>query len=168
LRPTVFQQNPLFWKWAAESIESTGSLRLPFGAGRTSPVAAADVAEVAAAILRDPSRAGGRVLELTGPRSMDMKCLADEYASALGRSVRFDDLTLDEWRDRVLLPSGLPDHVYAHILTMAKLHAAGRYDRLTQTVESVLHRPATSLRETIGDASEQFNRRPSIEKRVAS
>jgi NAD(P)H dehydrogenase (quinone) len=48
LRPTVFQQNPLFWAWAAESIEKSGTIRLPFGRGQTSPVAASDVAEVAA------------------------------------------------------------------------------------------------------------------------
>jgi NAD(P)H dehydrogenase (quinone) len=55
LRPTVFQQSFFFWAWAAESIEKSGTIRLPFGHGRTSPVAAADVAEVAAKILRGPA-----------------------------------------------------------------------------------------------------------------
>jgi len=30
-----------------------------------------------------------------------------------------------------LRPHGLPEHVFEHFLTMAKLHAANRYDRLT-------------------------------------
>ena len=132
LRPTVFQQNFLFWSWAAKSIEKSGAIRLPFGHGRTSPVAAADVAEVAAEILRHPSVYAGRVIELSGPRSTDLYGLAEEYAAALGRSVRYVEVPLDVWRDDELRKRGLPDHVYSHFLTMAKLHAADRYNRLTE------------------------------------
>ena len=55
VRPTVFLENPFFLDWAAESIAREGVIRLPFGTGRTSPVACEDVAEVMAAILTDPS-----------------------------------------------------------------------------------------------------------------
>src|SRR5262249_6688953 len=55
LRPTVFLENPFFSTWAAESIARDGTVRLPFGSGRTSPVAARDVAEVAAAVLASPA-----------------------------------------------------------------------------------------------------------------
>src|SRR5262249_7825849 len=44
VRPTVFLQNPFFSEWAAESIAQDSTIGLPFGAGRTSPVDAADVA----------------------------------------------------------------------------------------------------------------------------
>jgi hypothetical protein len=37
---------------------------------------------------------------------------------------------------RGFLKWGLPDHVHQHILTMAKLHAADRYNRLTGSVET--------------------------------
>jgi hypothetical protein len=47
-----------------------------------------DVAEVIAAILLDPGPYVGRVLELTGARSVDLYELADEYSAALGRRVR--------------------------------------------------------------------------------
>ena len=46
--------------------------RLPFGRGKTSPVAAADVAGVVAAVLAAPEPHLGRIYELTGPRSQDM------------------------------------------------------------------------------------------------
>ena len=48
VRPTVFFENPFFSTWAAESIAEDGTIRLPFGAGRTSPIGARDVAEVVA------------------------------------------------------------------------------------------------------------------------
>ena len=160
LRPTAFQQNLLFWSWAAESIEESGTIRLPFGRGRTSPIAARDVAEVSAVILRHPSGYAGRVIELTGPRSIDMDALAEEYAAALGRPVRYVDVPLEVWRDGELRKRGLPDHVYEHILTMAKLHAADRYNRLTDSVETILHRPATSLRTTLERERSRFKASP--------
>ena len=69
VRATVFLQNPFFLAWAAESIAKDATIRLPFGAGRTSPVDARDVAEVVAAILANPTAHVGKVYELTGPRS---------------------------------------------------------------------------------------------------
>ena len=86
LRATVFLQNPFFLTWAAESIARDGTIRLPFGSGRTSPVDALDVAEAAADILADPSDRVRKVYELTGPRSEDMHAVAEEYSRALGRT----------------------------------------------------------------------------------
>src|SRR5262249_18297426 len=54
VRPTVFMENPLLTMLAAGSIRARGALVLPFGTGRTSPIAAADVARVVAAILQRP------------------------------------------------------------------------------------------------------------------
>ncbi|MFW7269960.1 NmrA family NAD(P)-binding protein [Gluconacetobacter sp. Hr-1-5] len=156
LRPTVFQQNFLFWDWAAESIFKSGTIRLPFGHSRTSPIAAEDVAEVAARILRAPAGYTGRTIELTGPRCADLYGLADEYATALKRSVSYVDVPFDIWRDEELSKRPLPDYVRAHILTMAKLHAAGRYDRLTDSVQTILGRTATSLETTLEKEHDLF------------
>jgi uncharacterized protein YbjT (DUF2867 family) len=54
VRSTVFLENPLSLDWAAGLIAREGAIRLPFGTGRTSPVASEDVAEVMAAILTNP------------------------------------------------------------------------------------------------------------------
>jgi hypothetical protein len=43
----------------------------------------------------------------------------------------------------------LSDHVFEHFLTMAHPHAANRYDRLTPTVEALIGRPATSIRDFV-------------------
>src|SRR5208283_4525812 len=55
VRATVFLQHPFFSPWAAESIAKDATIRLPFGAGRTSPIDAQDVAEVIATILASPT-----------------------------------------------------------------------------------------------------------------
>jgi NAD(P)H dehydrogenase (quinone) len=144
IRPTVFLEHPFFTPWAAESISEDDALCLPFGAGRTSPVAARDVAEVIANILAEPAAHVGKVYELTGPRVEDMNGVAREYSAALGRDVRYVDVPFDEWEER-LRSRGLPPHLANHLVTMAHLHAANRYDRLTHDVEKLLGRPATSI-----------------------
>jgi NAD(P)H dehydrogenase (quinone) len=148
LRPTVFQEHFFFSSWALESIEKSGTLRLPFGQARTSPVAASDVAEVTAKILLHPTDYVGKILELTGPRSATLHELANEYAAGLGRPVQYADVPFDVWLDELRLRH-LPDHVYRHFLTMAKLHRDGRYDRFTGTIEAILGHPATSLGESL-------------------
>ena len=149
VRATVFLQSPFFLDWAAESISSDGTIRLPFGAGRTSPIDAQDVAAVAATILANPAGHAGKVYELTGPRSQDMRAMAEEYSQALCRSVTYVDVPLEEWRDRELRRRNLPKHLFEHLLTMARLHAANRYDRLTHDVEALTGRPATGVRDFV-------------------
>lgn len=156
LRATVFLQNFFFLAWAAESIARDGTIRLPFGAGRTSPVDVQDVAEVAATILASPRAHIGKVYELTGPRSQDMQALAAEYSDALGRTITYVDVPFEEWRDHELRSHYLPDHVFKHLLTMVHLHAANRYDRLTHDVETITGRPATSARDFVARHAELF------------
>jgi uncharacterized protein YbjT (DUF2867 family) len=156
VRATVFLQHPFFLDWAAESIARDSTIRLPFGSGRTSPVDAKDVAEVIAAILASPTGHVGKIYELTGPRSQDMRGVAAEYSAARGRPITYVDVPFDQWRDRELRQRNLPQHLYEHFLTMASLHAANRYDRLTQDVEKITGRPATSIRDFVTQHEEFF------------
>jgi uncharacterized protein YbjT (DUF2867 family) len=144
IRPTVFLDTPLFTDLAARTIKENSTIALPFGTGRTSPVAVDDVARVLATVLRDPAPHIGQVYELTGPRSVDMTELATEFSRALGREVSYVDLPPQRWEEQ--LPKlGLPPHVVQHIITMAKLHRDNRYDRTTDGVERVTGVPPQSI-----------------------
>jgi uncharacterized protein YbjT (DUF2867 family) len=158
VRPTVFLQHPFFSEWAADSIARDSTIRLPFGNGRTSPIDARDVAEVIAAILAGSTAYIGKTYELTGPRSQDMHGVAAEYSDALGRPINYIDVPLDQWRDQELRRHNLSDHLFEHFLTMARLHAANRYDRLTHDVETISGRPATNIRDFVGQHKELFER----------
>jgi uncharacterized protein YbjT (DUF2867 family) len=157
IRPTIFLENPLLTILAARSIANSGTIRLPFGAGRTSPVAAADVARVVATVLEDPGPHLGKVYELTGPRSQDMTGIAEEYSRALGRQVTYVDIPLDTWVDEVVSPAGLPPHTEAHLITMARLHRQNRYDRITRTVEMITGRPAQTVEEFVAARTSLFS-----------
>ncbi|GHB76494.1 NAD(P)-dependent oxidoreductase [Streptomyces viridiviolaceus] len=155
IRPTSFLDNPLFTVLAARSIRESGTIALPFGTGRTSPVAVEDVARVVATVLRDPARHIGQVYELTGPRSVDMTEMAEEFSRALGAPVSYVDVPLEQWRTEVLAGVGLPPHTEEHIATMARLHRENRYDRATGDVQSVTGVPARSV-ESFVAARKQF------------
>ncbi len=156
VRPTLFLDNPLFTTQAARSIADSGTLRLPFGLGRTSPIAVDDVARVIATILIDPGPYIGRVLELTGPRSQDMNGVAEEYARALNRPVTYVDVPWETWAEQVLARAGLGSYVEEHLATVARLHRENRYDRMTTTVEEITGRPAESVEEFVARRSDLF------------
>ena len=156
IRPTVFLQHPFFSQFAAESIARDDTIRLPFGNARTSPVDTRDVAEVVATVLANPGTHVGKVYELTGPRSEDMHAVAAEYSQALRRKVTYIDEPIDRWRDDVLRAQEFPQHLFEHLVTMAQLHAANRYDRLTHDVEAIAGRPATGIGEYVAQHPELF------------
>ncbi|MBT2393578.1 NAD(P)H-binding protein [Streptomyces sp. ISL-1] len=145
IRPTSFLDNPLFTVLPAQSIRKNGTIALPFGTGRTSPIAVEDIARVVATVLRDPGPHVGNVYELTGPRTVDMTEMAEEFSRALGRPVSYVDVPLDQWRAEVLAKVGLPPHTEQHIVTMARLHRENCYDRASDDVERVTGVPAQSV-----------------------
>ncbi|OBA77314.1 hydroxylase [Mycobacterium sp. 1554424.7] len=155
VRPTVLLENPLFGMLAARSIRETGQLSLPFGGGRTSPVAAADVADVIAAVLLSPQDHLGAVYELTGPATLSVDELAEQYSQALGRPVTAVRPPDDEWL-RELAALGMPPHVEQHIATMARLHREDRYNRSTDDIERIIGRPAETVRHYVERHRELF------------
>ncbi|MBW8712091.1 MAG: hydroxylase [Mycobacterium sp.] len=156
VRPTVFLDNPLFTLMASQTVRERGVLALPFGTGRTSPIAADDVAHVVSALLRQPTDRIGEVFELTGPEVLDINGLAEQYSRALKRPISAEDVPLDEWERRVLAPIGLPDHIRQHIATMARLHREGRYDRATGDVEQITGRPAQTVEHYVASNPDLF------------
>jgi uncharacterized protein YbjT (DUF2867 family) len=153
IRPTMFLES--FFPIAGPAVRDRGRIELPFGRGKTSPVAADDVARVVAGILADPEAHLGRVYELTGPRSQDMHGVAQEFSDALNREVTYSDIPPEDW-ERGLKKAGLPEHLTGHLVTMAELHRAGRYDRQADGVERVTGRPPMSVGEFVSLHADEF------------
>jgi uncharacterized protein YbjT (DUF2867 family) len=143
VRPTAFM-DVFFLRFAAPGVRDEEALKLPFGTGRTSPIAAWDVARVVAAILHDPAPHVGRIHELTGPRSEDLHAIAGRFGEALQRPIRYVDVPPPPWEEHVRATAASP-HLAAHLVAMAALHRANRYDRLTDTVERITGTPAMPI-----------------------
>jgi uncharacterized protein YbjT (DUF2867 family) len=155
VRPTVFLDG-FFLLFTSGSIKESNQIRLPFGEGKTSPIAAEDVARVVAALLTDPQPHIGKTYHLTGPQSENMEFYARAYSKALGRTITFQDIPVEPWRDG-LLKQGLPVHLVNHLATMADLHRAGSYDRMSNDVLTLTGQPPLSLEEFIRKNAAAFN-----------
>jgi NAD(P)H dehydrogenase (quinone) len=157
IRPTMFLES--FLQLAAPSVRNRDRIELPFGRGKTSPVAAADVAEVVAAVLADPVPHLGLIYELTGPQQ-DMDGVAREFSDALNREITYSDISPEEW-EQTLRKQSMPEHLTGHLLAMGELHRAGRYDRQADGVQRMTGRPAMSVREFVSLNAEAFGGRRS-------
>src|SRR3974390_1682013 len=154
VRPTVFLEG-FFLIFTSDSVRKSNQIRLPFGEGKTSPVAAEDVARVVAALLANPQPHIGKIYHLTGPQSANMHFYAQEYSKALGRAITFQDIPVEPWRD-ALLKRGFPVHVVNHLTTMADLHRAGRFDRISDDVRTLTGQGPLSMQEFVRNNAATF------------
>jgi uncharacterized protein YbjT (DUF2867 family) len=97
IRPGMFASNVLFW-WAA-AIRAGGAVRWPYGAAETAPIDDRDVAAVAARTLYQDGHAGGDYV-LTGPDSLSQAEQVRIIGDVLGRRIRFEELSPDEFRSQ--------------------------------------------------------------------
>ena len=156
VRPTVLLEG-FFLIVTPDSVRESNHIRLPFGEGKTSPVAVEDVARVVAILLADPRPHIGKIYHLTGPQSENMQFFAREYSKALGRTITFQDIPVEVWRDG-LLKRGLPVYLVSHLTTMANLHRAGRYDRTSDDVRMLTGQMPLSMQEFVRRNAETFTR----------
>jgi uncharacterized protein YbjT (DUF2867 family) len=147
VRPTMMLEGSLLIL-TADSVRQSNQIRLPFGEGKTSPVAVADVARSIATLLANPQPHIGKIYHLTGPQSENMHFYAQEYSKALGRTITFQDIPVEPWRDE-LLKRGLPVHLVNHLATMTDLHRAGRYDRMSDDVRTLTGQEPLSVQEFV-------------------
>jgi uncharacterized protein YbjT (DUF2867 family) len=154
VRPTIFLEG-FFLTLTPESVRESNQIKLPFGEGKTSPVAAEDVARVVATVLENPQPHIGKIYHLTGPQSENMQFYAQEYSKALGRTITFQDIPVEPWRD-ALLARRWPVHVVNHLAAMADLHRAGRYDRMSDDVLMLTGQRPLSVQEFVGNNAATF------------
>src|SRR5246127_5585122 len=147
LRPTVFLEG-FFLMFTAQSVKQANQIRLPFGEGKTAPVAAEDVARAITALLANPQPHIGKIYHLTGPQSENMHFYAQEYSKALGRTITYQDIPVEPWRDD-LLKRGWPIHVVNHLAALCDLHRAGRFDRTSDDVRTLTGQEPLSVQEFV-------------------
>ncbi|MFC9246770.1 NAD(P)H-binding protein [Streptomyces sp. NPDC057136] len=134
LRAGGFASNAYAW---AESVRTRRTVAAPFADIGLPVVDPADIAEVAAAALREDGHAG-QVHELTGPALTTPRQQADALGEALGEPVRFTELTRDEARAHML--AFMPEPVVETTLTILGEPNAAEL-RISPAVEQILGRP---------------------------
>jgi uncharacterized protein YbjT (DUF2867 family) len=130
VRPTVFMEG-FFLQLAAPGVRSSGTLALPLGSGKASPVSAFDVARAVAVILNDPAPHIGQIYDLTGPESTDLDHYAHVFSGALGRPIHYRDVPLPAWSEG-LRQAKFPEHLVRHLTAMAKVESPAPQGRSTR------------------------------------
>ncbi|RVX46855.1 uncharacterized protein YbjT (DUF2867 family) [Nonomuraea polychroma] len=95
LEPVEFMSNTL--RWWAHTIKTEGVIKEPFGDRLSALVHERDIAAVAATVLVQGGH-GGMTYTLTGPEAITLREKVAILGAAIGRDVRFVELTVDEAR----------------------------------------------------------------------
>jgi uncharacterized protein YbjT (DUF2867 family) len=138
LRPGGFDSNTLQW---AESVRTSRMVAAPFADVALPTVDPADIADVAAAVLRDAGHAG-RAYELTGPAPISPRQQAGAIADAIGEPVRFVEQSRAEARAQFVrfMPAPVAD---ATLDILGSPTAAEQ--RVSPDIAHVLGRPARTF-----------------------
>lgn len=149
LRPIDFATNTLGW---AGQIRQ-GVVRWPYGRASRSLIHERDIADVAVHVLTSAGHDRARYV-LTGPESITHAEQVRIIGEEAGREVRWEDLPLETAREQLTAAWGNAAFVEA------RLKAWGTFvdspERVTDTVERLLGRPARTFRSWARDHADDF------------
>jgi uncharacterized protein YbjT (DUF2867 family) len=150
VRPGIFASNALFW-WGP-AIRSGDVVRWPYGAAETAPIDERDVAAVAARALYEDGHTRADYV-LTGPESLSQAEQVSLIGAALGRPIRFEELSPEEFRRETAntWPSMVVD-----MLLAAWGATMGRRAFVSTTVADVLGSPPRTFRQWAADHADAF------------
>ncbi|WP_327289978.1 NAD(P)H-binding protein [Streptomyces sp. NBC_01198] len=149
LRPGGFASNAFAW---AETVRTRRTVFAPFGDVALPAVDPADVAQVAATVLRGEEHAG-RTYELTGPAALSPRERAAAIGTAIGEPVDFVEQSRAEAREQMLgfMPEPVVDATLGILGEPLPAEQAVASD-----VERVLGRPAGTFADWAAGHSAAF------------
>jgi uncharacterized protein YbjT (DUF2867 family) len=150
IRPGMFASNVVHW-WAPQ-IRSGDAVRWPYAAAATAPIDERDVARVAARALKEGGFANGDYV-LTGPESLTHSDQVRILGEALGRSLRFEELSPEEFRRET---SGSWPPLVVDMLLDAWHASVGLPAYVTTSVGDLTGSPARTFREWADDHRNAF------------
>ncbi|GAA3241164.1 NAD(P)H-binding protein [Nonomuraea helvata] len=152
LWPSTFAANALWWRG---QIRSGDVVRGGFGALKMAMLHERDIAAVAVRALTSDGHDGTRYV-LTGPEALTQVEQVRIIGDALGRPLRWQELSRDEERQRLLADDDFPDSFVDALLDGYAQMLDGPPPVLTNTVEEVTGRPARSFAEWAKDHAGDF------------
>ena len=116
IRATIFYENVA--ALVRQSLPAQGAVRLPWGGENTvlPLVAGEDVARVAAGLLAGPELTAGAAYPLIGA-TLSLKEIIATFARVLGRDVRYEEISDDEWRQNARARDYNP-HAVEHLSSL--------------------------------------------------
>ncbi|MGV0849838.1 NmrA family NAD(P)-binding protein [Mycolicibacterium phlei] len=151
LRPGMFVSN--FVAMWAPQIRAGDVVAGPFAAASVAPIVEDDIAAVAARALLSDALVGQRI-PLTGPQALTNEELVGVIGEVLGRPLRYQEVPAEVVRDQ-FVASGFPaEFADAYIALLAA--TVDTPALVTQEVEKILGRKATTFAEAVARCRDQF------------
>jgi uncharacterized protein YbjT (DUF2867 family) len=137
LRCGGFAANTLTW---AASVRAEGVVRFPYGQAALALIAEQDIAAAAVRVLLDSGHAG-QTYVLTGAQSLTQIQQAEAIGRAIGRPVRFEELSPEQFRQSATRHFPAP---VVEDLLKALASYVGQTAYTTADLEKLIGRPATT------------------------
>jgi uncharacterized protein YbjT (DUF2867 family) len=152
VRPGMFASNARHW-WGPQ-ISRGDVVCWPYGSAETAPIDERDVAAAAARLLLDDTHANGDYV-LTGPEPLSQSAQVHAIGDAIGRQLRFEELSPDEFRRGMAgpWPAGIAD-----MLLSAWAATLGHAAYVTSTVQEILGSPPRTFYRWAVDNAAAFRR----------
>jgi uncharacterized protein YbjT (DUF2867 family) len=143
VRPSFFMEN--LSGVHAPDIRDRDEITVPAGRGATSFVAAADVAAVAVAALRDPAGHCNWAWTPTGPEALTYAQVAEILSAELGRPIRYTRPGALRYARHAHQELGMPAGMVAVTTAIYTIARLGRASGLTDDVRQVIGREPMSF-----------------------
>jgi uncharacterized protein YbjT (DUF2867 family) len=150
LRPGLMAANALGW-WASQ-IRGGDVVRWPYARVPTAPIHEKDIAAVAVPALCGSGHAGAEYV-LTGPQSLTQAEQVSTIGRAIGRPLRFEEISPDAWR-RECLP--IWPEAAMNMLLDAWAAAVGHPAFVTSTVAELTGSQARTFLDWATDHADEF------------
>ncbi|MEX2784264.1 SDR family oxidoreductase [Streptococcus sp. H49] len=142
----TFLRDNFYLDFFVDLAKEYGEIKGPAGQGRVSAVLRSDVAEVAAAVLKNPQKWENQILDMTGPEDLSLAAIAQQCSHVLGKQVVYTEETVSEaYASRKAWPA--QQWEYDSWVSTYTAIAAGEQSGLSKDIEHVLGRRPTSLKE---------------------
>ncbi|HEM6116909.1 TPA: SDR family oxidoreductase [Streptococcus suis] len=146
----TFIRDNFYMDFFVDLCREYGEIKGPAGSGKVSAVVREDVALVALAILKNPQNFDNQVLDMTGPECLSMAEIADIVGRAWKKNITYIEETVEEaYESRKAWPA--EDWEYDSWVSTYTAIAKGELQVVSNDIENILGRPATSLREFLRD-----------------
>jgi len=150
LRCGGFATNTLLW---APQIRADGVVRWPYGAAARSLIHERDIAAVAVRALIGDGHGAARYV-LTGPQSLTQIEQAHTIGEAIGRPLRYEEISPEATRQQMLTEGWPPSFVDGALNYWAK--CVTEPELVSTTVEEVTGAPARTFRQWATDHAGDF------------
>lgn len=147
LRPTFFMEW-LTYGFQLPLIANEDLIKVPAGDGRHAPISAEDQGRAIANIMLDPAAHAGKVYPLYGALEMNHEELASAVGDALGRKIRYEPESFDEFSAR-LNSIGMPKHFIQHIVAVYEDYQNGVFAGNNNAVEALTGRKPMTVGEYV-------------------